>query len=151
MSQKEAPRGTQAVQRAIRLLKSFGDGSEVLTLSELARRHGLARPTAHRILAALEAEGMLARCPEGFGYRLGPQAPRSGLAGFSPPSRTSLHPRPGQLTDSYEWRRWSGFVVPSSYEPTHTREYFALRSAAGLIDVSPLFKYEIRGRDALAG
>jgi len=38
----------------------------------------------------------------------------------------------------------------SSYEPTHEHEYHAIRSAAGLIDVSPLYKYRIRGRGASA-
>jgi aminomethyltransferase len=31
----------------------------------------------------------------------------------------------------------------------HDYEYHAIRNSAGLIDVSPLFKYEVRGRDAL--
>jgi aminomethyltransferase len=31
----------------------------------------------------------------------------------------------------------------------HDYEYHAIRNSAGLIDVSPLYKYEIRGRDAL--
>jgi aminomethyltransferase len=39
-------------------------------------------------------------------------------------------------------------VVASSYELTHEREYYAIRSAAALIDVSPLYKYMIRGSDA---
>jgi aminomethyltransferase len=35
------------------------------------------------------------------------------------------------------------------YEPTHEREYFAIRNSAALIDISPLFKYEVAGPDAL--
>ncbi len=46
------------------------------------------------------------------------------------------------------WRRWAGYVVASSYELSHDREYHAIRSAAGLFDVSPLYKYLITGRDA---
>jgi len=46
------------------------------------------------------------------------------------------------------WRRWAGYVVASSYELNHEREYHAVRSAAALFDVSPLYKYLIRGRDA---
>jgi aminomethyltransferase len=38
--------------------------------------------------------------------------------------------------------------VASSYELSHEREYHAIRSAAALIDVSPLYKYSIHGRDA---
>jgi aminomethyltransferase len=39
-------------------------------------------------------------------------------------------------------------VVASSYELSHEREYHAIRSAAALIDVSPLYKYSLTGRDA---
>ncbi len=46
------------------------------------------------------------------------------------------------------WRRWAGFTVASSYELNHDREYYAIRNSAALLDVSPLFKYHIGGRDA---
>jgi aminomethyltransferase len=39
--------------------------------------------------------------------------------------------------------------VASSYELHHDREYHAIRSSAALFDVSPLFKYHVRGADAL--
>jgi len=39
--------------------------------------------------------------------------------------------------------------VASSYDVLHDYEYHAIRNAAGLIDVSPLFKYDVRGQDAL--
>jgi len=39
--------------------------------------------------------------------------------------------------------------VASSYEVLHDYEYHAIRNAAALIDVSPLFKYDVRGQDAL--
>jgi len=39
-------------------------------------------------------------------------------------------------------------VVASSYELQHDREYAAIRNSAALIDVSPLYKYLVRGRDA---
>jgi len=48
------------------------------------------------------------------------------------------------------WKDWSGFYAVRSYDTCHEREYFALRHAAGLIDVSPLHKYEVHGRDAAA-
>jgi aminomethyltransferase len=35
-----------------------------------------------------------------------------------------------------------------SYRSCHEPEYFAIRHAAGLIDVTPLFKYEVHGPDA---
>ena len=46
------------------------------------------------------------------------------------------------------WRQWSGYFAASSYDDFHEPEYHAIRNGAALIDVSPLFKYEIRGRDA---
>ena len=39
--------------------------------------------------------------------------------------------------------------MASSYDVLHDYEYHAIRNAAALIDVSPLFKYDVRGQDAL--
>jgi aminomethyltransferase len=49
---------------------------------------------------------------------------------------------------SHAWRRWAGYTVASSYELSHEREYHCIRAAAALFDVSPLYKYLVRGRDA---
>ena len=46
------------------------------------------------------------------------------------------------------WRDWAGFFAVSSYEVSHEREYNAIRNAAALIDISPLFKYRLTGKDA---
>src|SRR5256714_15318087 len=62
--------------------------------------------------------------------------------------KTPLHERTGPLCVSHAWRRWAGHVVASSYELTHEREYHVIRTAAALFDVSPLYKYLVRGRDA---
>jgi aminomethyltransferase len=61
---------------------------------------------------------------------------------------TPFHARTATLMEAQAWRRWAGYVVASSYELSHEREYHAVRSAAALFDVSPLYKYLIRGRDA---
>jgi aminomethyltransferase len=61
---------------------------------------------------------------------------------------TPFHPRTAPLCQTGNWRRWAGFTVASSYEPSFEREYWAIRNSAALIDVSPLYKYRIRGRDA---
>src|ERR687891_738836 len=53
------------------------------------------------------------------------------------------------LCASHNWRTWSGYFVASSYDVLHDYEYHAIRNAAALIDVSPLYKYDVRGRDAL--
>jgi aminomethyltransferase len=61
---------------------------------------------------------------------------------------TPFHARTSVLCASHAWRRWAGFVVASSYELSHEREYHAIRSSAALLDVSPLYKYLVRGKDA---
>jgi aminomethyltransferase len=61
---------------------------------------------------------------------------------------TPFHPRIAPLCASHAWRRWSGHVVASSYELSHEREYHAIRVAAALLDISPLYKYMVRGRDS---
>jgi aminomethyltransferase len=61
---------------------------------------------------------------------------------------TPFHARTAPLCASHAWRRWAGCVVASSYELTHEREYHAIRSAAALFDISPLYKYLVHGRDA---
>jgi len=65
------------------------------------------------------------------------------------PFPTPFHSRTMPLVESYEWRDWAGYIAPSLYEPSHEREYFAIRNSAGLIDITPLFKYEVTGPDAL--
>jgi aminomethyltransferase len=64
------------------------------------------------------------------------------------PIGTPFHPRTLALCQSMSWRDWAGYFAVSQYEATHEREYNAIRNAAALIDVSPLFKYRISGRDA---
>jgi aminomethyltransferase len=46
------------------------------------------------------------------------------------------------------WKEWSGHHAVRSYDVCHEPEYLAIRHAAGLIDVSPLHKYEVTGPDA---
>ena len=64
------------------------------------------------------------------------------------PVGTAFHPRTFALCESLNYRDWSGYYAVSTYEPHHEHEYNAIRNAAGLIDISPLFKYLVRGRDA---
>ena len=64
------------------------------------------------------------------------------------PIGTAFHERTFALCESLNYREWSGYYAVSSYEPHHEHEYNAIRNAAALIDVSPLFKYRLTGRDA---
>ena len=61
---------------------------------------------------------------------------------------TPFHPRTAPLVRAQTWRRWAGYQMASSYEPLPDHEYAAIRNSAALIDVSPLHKYLIGGRDA---
>jgi DNA-binding IclR family transcriptional regulator len=70
---KEAYPGTQAVVRAVGLLKAFTPDRPERGLADLSRTLGLNKTTAYRLLAALESEGMVERAPDGDGYRLGPE------------------------------------------------------------------------------
>ena len=56
--------------------------------------------------------------------------------------------RTSELNESQEWRRWSGYLAAPNYELTHENEYFAIRTKAALLDITPLYKYIIEGPDA---
>ena len=64
------------------------------------------------------------------------------------PIGTAVHLRTFALCESLNYREWSGYYAVSAYEGHHEHEYNAIRNAAALIDVSPLFKYLITGHDA---
>ena len=64
------------------------------------------------------------------------------------PIGTAFHDRTFQLCESLSYREWSGYYAVSSYEPHHEHEYNAIRNAAALIDISPLYKYRVSGKDA---
>jgi aminomethyltransferase len=64
------------------------------------------------------------------------------------PIGTAFHERTFALCQSLNYREWSGYYAVSSYEPHHEHEYNAIRNAAALIDISPLYKYRLTGNDA---
>jgi sugar lactone lactonase YvrE/DNA-binding IclR family transcriptional regulator len=65
--------GTQALTRGIALLNLVADAPAPLRFSEIAERAGLARPTAHRILAALTEARLLRHDPATQTFALGPR------------------------------------------------------------------------------
>src|SRR5438128_577754 len=65
------------------------------------------------------------------------------------PIGSAVHARTFALAESLNYREWSGYYAVSAYEAHHEHEYNAIRNASALIDVSPLFKYMIHGRDAV--
>ena len=62
---------------------------------------------------------------------------------------TPFHPRTAPLNRKMQWREWSGYFASSSYADAHDIEYNAVREAAALFDVSPLYKYLVAGPDAM--
>jgi aminomethyltransferase len=64
------------------------------------------------------------------------------------PIGTAVHERAVRLCESLNFREWSGYYAASVYETHHEHEYNAIRNAAAMIDVSPLFKYRMSGPDA---
>jgi aminomethyltransferase len=65
------------------------------------------------------------------------------------PVASAFHERTHQLCESLNYRDWAGYYAVSAYETHHEHEYNAIRNACAVIDVSPLFKYRISGRDAI--
>ena len=64
------------------------------------------------------------------------------------PVGTAFHERTFPLCHSLSYREWSGYYTVSVYEVHHEHEYNAIRNAAALIDVTPLYKYLVTGKDA---
>jgi aminomethyltransferase len=62
---------------------------------------------------------------------------------------TPFHSRTSALNESQSWQDWSGYLSANLYDLNHLYEYYAIRTSAALIDISPLYKYHIHGRDAL--
>lgn len=60
---------------------------------------------------------------------------------------TPFHPRLAALSQQNDWYSWAGCKAPASLWDEEM-EYFAIRSQAGLFDISPMVKYRIEGPDA---
>jgi PcaR/PcaU/PobR family beta-ketoadipate pathway transcriptional regulator len=69
-----------ALARGLALLECFGADREALSLVELARRVGMTRSAAYRLVYTLAELGFLARDPERKSYRLGPRVLNLGFA-----------------------------------------------------------------------
>lgn len=65
------------------------------------------------------------------------------------PIGTAVHERTFGLCESLNYREWSGYYAVSAFEMHHHHEYNAIRNAAALFDISPLYKYVVKGVDAL--
>jgi aminomethyltransferase len=61
---------------------------------------------------------------------------------------TAFHPRTAPMNEKLAWGEWSGYHAAAVYADFHDIEYNAIREAAAVIDVSPLYKYVVSGPDA---
>jgi aminomethyltransferase len=61
---------------------------------------------------------------------------------------TAFHPRTSTMNEKLAWGEWSGYHAAAVYADFHDIEYNAIREAAAVIDVSPLYKYVVSGLDA---
>jgi DNA-binding IclR family transcriptional regulator len=92
--------GTQAVLRAIAVLKAFGGARSAWGLTELAAELGLHKTTVFRLLGALVDEGFVERDAEHQTYRLGPALIGLGTrAGRATGLHAAAHPVLGALAD----------------------------------------------------
>ena len=66
-----------------------------------------------------------------------------------PLTDTPFHDRIAALMRASAWYGWGGYTVASVIEDKEI-EYFAIRNAATLFDISPMVKYRISGPDAEA-
>jgi len=64
------------------------------------------------------------------------------------PVESPFFPRTSKLCTSMNWKDWAGYYAVASYDVFHDHEYFAFRNSAGLLDISPLYKYLVTGADA---
>jgi len=64
------------------------------------------------------------------------------------PIETPFFPRTSVHNHNRDWKDWGGYFAANSYNVVNDFEYFAFRHSAGLIDVTPLFKYSVTGKDA---
>jgi len=60
---------------------------------------------------------------------------------------TPFHPKTSDQCYSNEWYRWAGYKIAKEYTQTEL-EYTAMRNTAGVLDITPMYKYSVKGKDA---
>jgi aminomethyltransferase len=62
---------------------------------------------------------------------------------------TAFYPRQRELNRKQVWGEWAGYFAPQVYADFHDIEYSSIRDAVAVIDTTPLYKYLVRGPDAV--
>ena len=61
---------------------------------------------------------------------------------------TPFHERTYEACYNNDWYRWAGYKIAREYSNTEL-EYTAMRNTAGVLDITPMHKYDIKGTDAI--
>ena len=61
---------------------------------------------------------------------------------------TPFHIRTSENCYSNDWYRWGGYKIAKEYTQTEL-EYTSMRNTAGVLDITPMHKYDIKGVDAI--
>jgi aminomethyltransferase len=141
----ESPAGKTNAERVEAFYRrECGATRQKLDFTDLKSRKSAKGFAADRI----DGDEFALRAKRGAHYNHGPIFRAFCYVGAALPIGTALHDRTIKLCESLNFREWSGYYAASVYEMHHEHEYNAIRNAAALIDVTPLFKYRITGKDA---
>jgi DNA-binding IclR family transcriptional regulator len=118
--------GVGVLDRSVEILRAVDDGAR--TLAQLVAVTGLTKTTAHRLVRALEAHGLL-RFDDGVGYGLGPLLRRLGaragadaaLADLAPPVLERLTGTTGESSQLYVRAGDARVCVASVESPNELR------------------------------
>ena len=72
---------------------------------------------------------------------------QSNISFKQPLLETPFHQKTREKCYAHDWHRWAGFKVARQYT-TAEFEYTAMRNTAGVVDISPMHKYSVKGKDA---
>ena len=61
---------------------------------------------------------------------------------------TPFHERTYEACYNNDWYRWAGYKIAREYSNTEL-EYTAMRNTAGVLDITSMHKYDIKGTDAI--
>ena len=60
---------------------------------------------------------------------------------------TPFHEKTREKCYAHDWYRWAGYKAVNQYTSAEL-EYTSMRNTAGVIDISPMHKYSVKGKDA---
>jgi DNA-binding IclR family transcriptional regulator len=134
-----ADSGVQVIARVADVLRALEGEAQGLSLSQIAKRVGLARSTVHRLVVALEREGFVAAASPNGRVRLGPELARLGAAS-QPDLLRELRPLLRELSE--ELQETVDLAVLDGSEVRFIDQVLApqrLRAVSGVGELFPLY------------